>query len=431
MRYSIYPIICAICGMLLASGVTLRAQDLGNSPYSQLGIGDLRTHNFVLNQAMGGFGVSYGSPFFTNNLNPALLGRIVNTIFDVGVQSKLSALTSERDSQQDFGAGIMHLSLSFPVSPKWAIQAGLMPYSAVNYRTRYTRMIENSPFEGLFEQNGTGGVNNFFVGTGINLYKNRIFVGLKAHYLFGVIQRETSTEIFIGNNSNPTLTGLSVLNERNNFSDVVLEPGLAFNVLVGKYVLNAGAAVTMGKELNTRFFRAIERRSAGGLAYQTDTIAVNELRPAVIPTNYRAGISLANRDQTWVVGVDAHLLSYNSFANTRFSFGDTDNTGYSVIVGGEYCPDYSAVDSYFKRVIYRAGVNYTQEGIRLNGQPVTDLSVNLGMSMPFSRQSTLLNLAFTAGQRGVDLPGSLKERYLKVSLGATINDRWFIKRKYD
>jgi len=40
-------------------------------------------------------------------------------------------------------------------------------------------------------------------------------------------------------------------------------------------------------------------------------------------------------------------------------------------------------------------------------------------------------MAFKIGQLGETNNGLIKETYFKVVLGATINDRWFIKRKYD
>lgn len=45
--------------------------------------------------------------------------------------------------------------------------------------------------------------------------------------------------------------------------------------------------------------------------------------------------------------------------------------------------------------------------------------------MPF------VNLGVELGQRGSLNNGLVRERYTRVVLGLTLNDRWFVKRKYD
>ena len=91
---------------------------------------------------------------------------------------------------------------------------------------------------------------------------------------------------------------------------------------------------------------------------------------------------------------------------------------------------YDNVSSFWKRAKYSAGFNYHKLPYIVNNQALIDFGINFGASLPVNGYSSL-DLAFKWGQLGETTNGLIKETYYKVVLGATINDRWFIKRKYD
>lgn len=95
-------------------------------------------------------------------------------------------------------------------------------------------------------------------------------------------------------------------------------------------------------------------------------------------------------------------------------------------LGGEYTPDYAATD-FFKRVTYRIGVS--KAPFFANGKKVDDFGINFGFSLPAGRSS--IDIALKAGQRGSVTENGLKENYIKAYLGVTLNDQWFVKRKFD
>ena len=64
-----------------------------------------------------------------------------------------------------------------------------------------------------------------------------------------------------------------------------------------------------------------------------------------------------------------------------------------------------------------------------NGNPVKDVGINFGFSMPAGRSS--LDFAFRYGKRGDKGENVLEERYFKIFFGITFNDQWFIKRRFD
>jgi hypothetical protein len=64
------------------------------------------------------------------------------------------------------------------------------------------------------------------------------------------------------------------------------------------------------------------------------------------------------------------------------------------------------------------------------------MAFTLGAGFPFRKfrsydnQYTLLNWAFEFGKRGSKV-NNITENFFRVSLGLSLSDLWFIKRKYD
>ena len=66
----------------------------------------------------------------------------------------------------------------------------------------------------------------------------------------------------------------------------------------------------------------------------------------------------------------------------------------------------------------------------VNDITINDFGINFGASLPVSGFSSI-DLAAKFGRLGTTDNGLIKESYYQIVIGATINDRWFIKRKYD
>ena len=118
---------------------------------------------------------------------------------------------------------------------------------------------------------------------------------------------------------------------------------------------------------------------------------------------------------------DAHDFTGNSEG-----FRDT----YSAALGVEWIPDVNSIDSYFERISYRIGFSYKQSPYLANNTNVNDFGINFGWSFPVSRGSSF-DIGLRLGQRGTLSDNPLRERYLKALIGVTINDRWFVRRRFD
>ena len=67
-----------------------------------------------------------------------------------------------------------------------------------------------------------------------------------------------------------------------------------------------------------------------------------------------------------------------------------------------------------------------------------DYAITLGAGFPLRKikvgetySQSIINVGFEIGQRGTTENQLIQEKYFKAVVGITLNDRWFIKRKYD
>ncbi len=77
------------------------------------------------------------------------------------------------------------------------------------------------------------------------------------------------------------------------------------------------------------------------------------------------------------------------------------------------------------------GVHYSQTFLAINGNQLTEMGVSAGFGFPIRRGMTSIRFMVEAGKRGTIDSDLLEERYLRFSLNFSLNDRWFIKTRYD
>jgi hypothetical protein len=86
--------------------------------------------------------------------------------------------------------------------------------------------------------------------------------------------------------------------------------------------------------------------------------------------------------------------------------------------------------------VYRGGLRYENTGLVIQnpGYPdksITDFAANIGLGMPLSGTFTNINIGLEIGKRGTKYANLVEENYVNLSVGLSLSDRWFVKRKYD
>ncbi|MTI22157.1 hypothetical protein E1176_14090 [Fulvivirga sp. RKSG066] len=418
--------------IFLAAGLVslsyLSLAQVSKSPFTSRGIGDINNLSLAHNQGMGGVGLSNGSYWYLNNMNPALLPNNTLTVFGAGLVMERRTLSNNSTKETNGGGSLGYLATAFPVKPgRWTTSVGLSPFSTVDYSFTFEEQVTDTVFTDITEA-GSGGFSQVYWANGVRLNDN-FSVGVKATYLFSSIETSFSNQIKSRNSDDPVNLQPTVL-DRTSVSDFLFQGSFAFkkdSIFNNKIRFNAGFTYDFASEVNANQLKSTELQ-LDGAPITNDTLSSNENGSIYLPKAFGGGISF-NNGIKWAVGLDATYRPWSEYKNFE-GVNEGLEDAYTVALGGEYTPDPSSVSSYLKRVTYRLGLSYENTPYVIDGNQVKDFGINFGWSLPVSRFSSL-DMAFKYGQRGKISETRLDEEYFRFTLGVNFNDQWFIKRKYD
>ena len=434
-----------LSGALLTAAATLLAgaawgQGVGNSPYSRLGLGDY-TGNYggVRQLGMGGVGIAAPNTGNVNELNPALLAYTPRTTWEAAFTGQVKTVSTAATSNRNGSGTLGYLALAVPLNKRWAAAIGLKPYSAVDYSTNTTGSVNGDPTSVALKQySGTGGLSEAYFAHGIHVLRD-LNIGGSASYLFGTIDQTTGTAI-----ATPTIAAqqLVVNDESLRYSDFLFRAAAHYRHKIGKELnVNLGAVQTFQTNLTASRVRTTQQQDANGaLLSGTSVVQLSDDQGSItVPALSQVGLTLDN-GRNWTASVDASRQDWSKFKTfSLLSTAGLSNT-WRVAAGGEFTPDPGSVDHYFQRVTYRAGLSVAQLPYAPVGQQLYDRAVHWGFAFPLptasALESTILSLAFVYGVRGNTSylygnggDSNVRENYLRIQVGATLSNRWFIKRR--
>jgi hypothetical protein len=404
---------------------------VGQSPYTVRGIGNINTMATARNMGMGGVGIGNTHPLFISIQNPAMLGYnayYTTALVGFSVESRRLATTDAQDRISS--GGFDYLAVAFPiVRNKMALNLGLTPYSTVSYSLQASEPIEglpNSYSNVLYE--GSGGLTQAYMATGINVYKN-FTIGARASYVFGNITNEVTSSMQ-GDTVAATTYSAYYLN-RTNFSDLMFTGGLGYRKELDKekqtYIMG-GISYELETSLNAnRFYNAQRIMSAGGRPIYSDTIANNYKGKMLLPAVLGVGASYG-RLFHYMVGADLRLQNWERFRSFEQGTNEGLGNSYRIAVGGEWTPDYFS-RNYFSRITYRTGVQAEKTPFRINGEQINEFGINFGVTFPVGASGVHTSLLL--GQRGKTDNELIRERFFRINIGVTLNERWFERYRYD
>lgn len=399
------------------------------TPFTSFGIGEPYGNALINQQGMAGVGVAQPQFWFINNQNPALLVyNSVYTSFQAGIIAERREISGDTLSETSQGGNMNYLVTAFPIKPtKWTTSVGLMPYTSVNYKMRYTDDISGSSEQVSVIEEGTGGLTQLYWSNGVRLTKE-IAVGLKASYIFSSIVNTYKNQLI---NSPQPINYLAGIEEKSYVKDFTFGTGLSFSkdslFSQRRYRLSFGAVYNFATELDAEKTDRIYRTNSIGDTTDVSILPSSTRGSYSIPSSLTVGLSLS-RGTRWNIGTELSYQDWSVFENVNGQ-NDALQQSWRVALGGEITPDQFDTDNYLKRLTYRGGVSMEQNPFLANGNPVKDLGINFGLSMPAGRSS--LDLAFRYGKRGDKAENILEETYFKIYFGITFNDQWFIKRRFD
>lgn len=410
-----------------------QAQNIGNTPYSRYGLGELNYNlGGIRNAGMGGTGVSAGNSFQINTANPALLYYNNITIFDMGIAGQVKTLNNGNQSQTDGDANLANITLGVPLSKRWTSAISLRPYSSMDYEINGTaESLPGAPAAVQRMYSGEGGLSEINFGHGFRV-AGGLTIGASASYIFGNLTQQSSSYV-----QDTTLSGLNtemlVYSERTRYSNFLFRAGANYRKkITDKFNLSAGAVYSFQRDWSANYESSYQRRSIYDEPVGDEILTDSTEGSVNMPPSLRVGVSVDNGSNL-TVAADFYTQNWSEFRTVDGKQDLADS--YRIGAGAEYTPNANAIDSYFKRITYRGGLYYENTPYQVNGEQIIDKGVTAGFTLPIGMSTIYdmyqLNLAFAYGQRGNTDNGLIKENYLKFNVGVTINSRWFIKRRLE
>lgn len=386
----------------------------------------MRSVRMVENQMMGGLGL-YADSIHLNLNNPAGLGKLGVTAYTAGFSHREMRLETFSDQQNTSVTNLDYLALAFPIKmQKAGLAVGIKPFSSVGYDlTNTTTGLGGAEVNTNYA--GNGGVNQVFLSAGFELMPN-LRLGATINHYFGRLDY-TRSQVTDG-------VAYGTLDER--ISDI---RGFDFNyalsytpMVSSKHTLFTNIRVHTQSNLTSENQRRIATYvpltgtdiESINVNLDRDLLRYTEIK---IPTTYTVGLGYGE-DRRWFLGAEYSTQQFSDFQNV---FLDVQGAEYddasSLALGGYLIPDYTAMDSYFSRVTYRAGVRLDNTGFVVNDKSLSNFGMTFGMGLPLTGDFSNLNVGFELGRRGTTMNSLVRESYFKVSLGLSFNSRWFLKRQ--
>lgn len=434
----------------VATSLQSWGQATTNSPYSRYGIGVLRSESFNQNFAMGGAGLGFRSNTSLNLLNPASYSEIGITTVEFGVTNNALWLNDGTQSQFQNNAYIDHIAFGFPIiSDKWGMSFGMLPYSNVgyNYENNSSSIVGSDTVDLSYFYKGDGGLNKVFFGNALKFRvdsTSNISFGANASLIFGSI----SNDKMVRYGGVPYMYGLLDMKKKS-VADFNFDAGIQYqkafvNAQSEKYNLTLGFSYLFGAELKAKETNLIGNLPRDLLSdwFYTDEIAkairdtvlfVDEETSVIeIPAQIGVGVALEKQNK-WTLLIDYKTTAWDKVQNSESTLYQY-KMSHSINGGFEFIPKYDAFNNYLKRVKYRIGARYKTSYLTVNNTEINEYGITFGLSLPMKRTDTALpglNFGVEYGKRGTINAGLVEEKFVNFNFGITINDRWFIKRKYD
>lgn len=394
------------------------AQSGVNSPYSRYGVGVLSEQSSGIAKAMGGIGAGFRQANTINLKNPASYSTVDTLTFiaDLGL-----ALQNGNFSENDLkinahNAFVSHIAIQYRILPKVGMTVGVMPFSNVGYSFSSTELIrrdEDGEITSTNTYSGNGGLRQFMGGLGWRP-TDWLSAGVNVSYLTGDINH------YVYNRYSSSDVQSRTLMYSTDMAALKLDFGLQGTIRLGENTLVLGATFAPAQKLESE-------------TYKTDLHSVNdtvEISDAFsLPELLFAGFTYEWKK--CMIGAD---VSYQTWSKASF-FGEKNGLDrLTASVGFMIKPD-ELSKNLFKRSSYQFGLNYSQPYFKVGeNKGPTQFGISAGLSLPINTAYNSMSYLHISGEYVRVEPmakGMITENYLRINIGVTFMERWFMKLMVD
>lgn len=400
------------------------AQNGTASPYSFNGLGENTFRGNQINRFMGGLDV-YNDSIHANLKNPASYGTLKMTNYAVGINYRSNQLSSPEGEASVATASIDYIAVGIPAG-KFGFGFGVVPYSSLGYRVE--SLDETITPNKLNRFEGSGGINQAFISVGFPLFK-RLTVGATINYNFGNLTYRNSQFIdgidlgsFLTNQS--SVSGVSYQFSAN--IDIPIKNKGEFKGMFS-YQPKSDLVSQNQRAYFTQSLSGNNIADAQEIDLTDDGLAETDL---MVSQTISYGVGFG-KPKKWFLGMQQNLIQLADFQNDFVQFDNVSyKNGSQFSVGGFFIPNFRSISSYWKRVVYRFGFRTEQTGVLVNNSEITDSGISFGVGLPMIGLSNT-NIGIEIGKKGSKNNNLVQETYWAVRVGFSLNDIWFVKRKYN
>lgn len=476
---------------VLLTAIQVQGQE--STIYSRYGLGLLNNNNFIPSRSMGGLGASYRSSESVNFANPASYATLNLIAFEGGVSGVVNRVSSNFGSGTTGNVNLSYVSLALPVVKDiWVSAIGVVPFTEKNYLVADTVTAGgNTNLANIFE--GSGSSYTVFWGNGFK-YKD-FSVGFNLGYVFGNSGITTLTAPLdedgfldgfgfasferislktrglywnVGAQYSIPLTSKQL--DRNSSKELRLDVGAAYNAsyrmgnnsavsqsgyTVYSNLLNLkNEAETYADFLDELIVTAAEGENDGVQGSDIDTFITPTTQSVNLrmPANLNVGFTFVRRVRDlnyWKAGVDFKWTPWSDYESVSLIDGGGLNDSWRIAAGGEILPIGNANRTgplrsrFFSQLKYRAGFYYERSPVSIGNTAIDEFGINFGLAIPIRlrlvndegflafRGVHAFSIGFEAGSRGTRANNLVRDNFFRVNFGVSLNDKWFVKRRYN
>jgi hypothetical protein len=368
---------------------------------------------------MGGVGYGMRTNKVINPSNPASYTSIDSLTFmmDLGVSGIVDGFKSEVGRNTHFAGNLDYVAFQFPLADWAALSFGLNPLSIVGYEYMFTAPQPSYNYEDPLIVNqyfsGSGGITQVYLGLSFDIY-DRVAIGVNGKHLFGKIVHKREVDFPEGYLYNSTTYENTLY-----ASAWIFDVGIQYHQPIGKddqLVIGGTYTMKLPMKNKTEILYDTNIKEYDNTAYEFD-----------YPQTVGAGLSYSwnNRlliaaDVTWMQLSKVKYYSQDDVFSDRFVYA----------IGAEYVHDLNS-KKYAELMRFRLGANYSNSYAKVNGSDYNKWAITCGIGFPLPNTKTTLNLHLEYGQQGSVKSVGLVEQYGKIGIGVSLNERWFVKRRFN
>lgn len=429
-----------LAGSVALTSLHATAQDNGsNSPYSRYGFGLLNDRAGGFNKGMSGLAYGMRDGKELNPQNPASYSAIdsLSFLFDVGISLQYSRLKTNGRTVNAKNTSFDYVTMGFRASKNLGMSVGVLPFSTIGYSMSNKGTLgvgTSSEVTQTDAYSGDGGLHEVYLGMGWKPFKP-FSIGFNAGYVWGDLTHTILTSF-----SDATIESI----RRRYEADVrtyKLEFGVQYEQRIdSRNSLTIGATYGLGHDVDSKAHYFNQKLTSGSVTSGDTLTAANAFQ---LPHAFGAGVTWQH-DKSLRVGVD---YSFQKWGNVKYPTltgndnaqtyapqeGAFDNM-HSVTVGAEYVPNFNG-PRWRQHVRYRAGFSFSTPYAKINGAsgPRT-YSASVGVGLPIMNRwnnRSILNISAQYERVQPRMSGMITENYLRLCIGISFNERWFMKWKVE